>query len=96
MMPQFATPIVAQEWALSRNTHEAVAMAIHAIADDRRPPEAIWEDPTRAEWQNITMAVENYINSGLFPVEEDGCYAWGDVFIDWPRADVEDADSGGM
>ena len=48
----YQTPTVAPGWAERRETHPAVAMAIHAIADDRRSAEAIWEDPTKAEWDH--------------------------------------------
>ncbi|NLX17604.1 MAG: hypothetical protein GXY45_11660, partial [Ramlibacter sp.] len=47
------------------------------IAGDSRTPEQIWEDPTPAEWDHVTMAVENYIDCGLCPAEDDGRYAWG-------------------
>ena len=56
------------DWADCRNTHMAVALAIHAIADDRRNPQQIWEDPTRAEWDHVTMAVEEYVTQGDFDV----------------------------
>lgn len=77
MTPQYQTPAVPEQWAASRETHMAVAMAIHAIADTSRTPEQIWEDPTPAEWNHVTMAVENYIDCGLFTAEDDGRYAWG-------------------
>lgn len=74
---QFATPKVPAEWANSRETHIAVATAIHAIADDKRTAEAIWEDPTQAELDHVTMAVQNYVDNDVFPAEEDGRYSWG-------------------
>lgn len=74
---QFATPAVAAEWASSRETHIAVATAIHAIADSKRTADVIWEDPTPAEWDQVTMAVQNYVESGVFAAEDDGRYAWG-------------------
>lgn len=55
----------------------AVATAIHAIADASRSPEQIWSEPTPAEWDHVTMAVENYVQSGAFPASDDGRYPWG-------------------
>lgn len=77
MTTQYAVPAVAANWADSRETHMAVATAIHAIADDKRSAEIIWEDPTPAEWDHVTMAVENYVASGVFSAEDDGRYQWG-------------------
>ena len=74
---QFAAPAVSREWAASRDTHPAVAMAIHAISGPGRSAEAIWEAPTRTEWDHVCMAVENYIDAGEFPAEDDGRYPWG-------------------
>lgn len=76
-MTHYKTPSVAADWAASRETHMAVATALHAIADDKRSAEMIWEDPTPAEWDHVTMAVENYVSAGVFPAEDDGRYAWG-------------------
>lgn len=78
---QYPTPTVPAAWALSRETHPAVAMAIHAIADSKRSPEAIWEAPSPAEWDHVHMAVENYINANIFPAEDDGAYAWGEETV---------------
>lgn len=78
---QFATPKVSAEWAAARETHIAVATAIHAIADDKRSAEAIWEEPTPAEWDHVTMAVQNYIDNGVFRAEDDGRYNWGQEAI---------------
>jgi len=78
---QYATPAVSVDWANSRNTHMAVATAIHAISDDRRDAQLIWENPTIAEWDHVAMAVENYVMSGEFHAENDGRYAWGDFSI---------------
>lgn len=88
-MSQYRTPAVPAEWATSRETHAAVAMAIHAIADESRSPEAIWEGPTPAEWDHVAMAVEDYIDNGLFPQEPDGRYPWGGetIVID-PKLDA--------
>jgi len=63
-------------WASSRETHPAVATAIHAIADSSRAPEAIWADPTAAELDHVKMAVEEYVRLGDYPFEPDG-YCWG-------------------
>ena len=75
---QYKTPTVVADWADSRATHIAVATAIHAIGDNRRSAQAIWEDPTPAEWDHVVMAVENYVSTGVFPASDDGCYAWGE------------------
>lgn len=77
MNRNYRAPLVDARWADTRETHPAVARAIHAIADSKRSPEAIWDDPTPAEWDHVTMAVEEYIAHGDFPVEPDGRYQWG-------------------
>ena len=67
MSPQFKTPIsaaVAAAWGASRGTHPVIAMAVHALARAGRSPDAIWEAPTRDEWEHVAMAVENYISAG--------------------------------
>lgn len=74
---QYPAPKIARAWADSRETHMAVATAIHAIAGGSRTPELIWEDPTPAEWDHVCMAVENYVGTGVFPQEDDGRYPWG-------------------
>jgi hypothetical protein len=74
---QFRTPHVGGQWAASRNTHDAVAMAIHAISDNSRSPHEIWEAPTEAEYDNVALAVNNYLDNGLFDANPDGCYPWG-------------------
>ena len=79
MNRNYKTPTVSQEWASSRNTDMAVARAIHAIADDKRSPEAIWEAPTPAEWDHVRMAVEEYVAHGDFGFEHR--YSWGDEHI---------------
>lgn len=81
MSLQYNVPAVSAQWANERNTHVAVATAIHAIADSKRTPEQIWEDPTSAECDHVAMAVENYVAEGEFPAEPDGRYAWGDDAI---------------
>jgi len=52
-------------------------MAIHAISDSRRSPEAIWEAPTLNEWDHVATAVQNYVLNGVFEAEDDGRYPWG-------------------
>ena len=73
-----------EQWAQSRSTHLAVATAIHAIADSRRGANEIWDSPTPAEDDHVTMAVEEYLAHGDFDPEDDGRYRWGtsSVFID--------------
>ncbi len=80
MNRNYDTPAVATDWASSRNTDMAVAVAIHAIADDKRSPEAIWEDPTPAEWDHVRMAVNEYVRHGDFPAAASG-YCWGDESV---------------
>lgn len=77
MNRNYTRPIIDTDWALNRETHEAVATAIHAIAGTSRSPDAIWEDPTPAEWDQVVMAVAEYIRLGDFPAEADGRYPWG-------------------
>jgi hypothetical protein len=76
----YNTPFVDAEWANSRETDMAVATAIHAIADDRRSPEAIWENPTEAEWDHVVMAVEEYVRHGDFAIDPTG-YCWGQEIV---------------
>jgi hypothetical protein len=81
---QYKMPISKHEadrFGESRETHPAVAMAIHAIADSKRSPEAIWTDPTPAEWDHVKMAVESYISAGEFDPTDDGVYQWGEETI---------------
>lgn len=73
----YEVPAVGASWAATRETHMAVATAIHAIADKSRSPEAIWEAPTPAEWDHVKMAVEEYVAHGDFTAEDDGRYPWG-------------------
>ena len=77
MSLQYNAPAISAQWANERETHIAVATAIHAIASGARTPEAIWEAPTAAEWDHVAMAVENYVDNGVFSAEPDGRYAWG-------------------
>lgn len=79
-MTQFKTPIShskAVAWGSARQTHPAVAMAIHAIAGKNRPADAIWEAPTMGEWSQVSVAVEDYIRAGIFEAEDSGRYPWG-------------------
>jgi hypothetical protein len=81
MNRNYNCPTVDTHWADSRETHMAVATAIHAISDSRRSPEAIWEAPTPAEWDNVTSAVEEYVTHGDFAAEDDGRYPWGQEVV---------------
>jgi len=76
-MLQYQTPPVAKDWADSRETHMAVAVAIHAIATSKRSPEEIWEAPTSSEWDHVKMAVQNYADNGLYSVEIGETVHWG-------------------
>lgn len=76
MARNYNTPLVAAEWAKSRETDMAVATAIHAIADSRRSAEAIWEAPTKAEWDHVEMAIAEYVENGDFAFDPAG-YCWG-------------------
>ena len=77
MLRNYKAPAIDSRWANTRETHKAVAVAIHAIADSKRSPEAIWEAPTQAEWDHVAMAVAEYVREGDFPAEDDGRYSWG-------------------
>jgi len=77
----YLRPAVDPHWANSRETHIAVATAIHAIAFPKRPAETIWAAPTAAEVLQVTAAVKEYIAKGDFPTEPDGRYQWGDEVI---------------
>ena len=81
MTRNYKTPNVSDEWHESRDTHAAVATAIFAIADTSRTPEAIWEAPTAAEFDHVTMAVEEYLRHGDFARADDGRYHWGQEVI---------------
>lgn len=77
---QYRTPTISSEWASSRETDKAVAMAIHAIASGDRTPEAIWEDPSADEWDHVVMAVENYVAAGVVEYDATG-YCWGQEIV---------------
>jgi hypothetical protein len=66
------------QWADSRETHIAVAAAIHAIADNSRRAETIWASPTSAEVDHVTLALEEYRTHGDTDPEPNGVYCWGD------------------
>lgn len=78
---QFEVPHVEHQWADSRETHIAVATAIHAISLPGRSAEAIWEEPSVAEWGQVHIAVENYIDSGVFSAQDNGRYPWGEECV---------------
>lgn len=78
-MTNYTAPKVDSRWSDTRETHPAVAMAIHAIADDKRSPEAIWDAPTPAEFDHVCMAVEEYVNRGLF--DRETIYQWGQEVV---------------
>lgn len=80
MNRNYTTPTVAAQWADSRETSMAVATAIHAIADSKRSPEAIREAPTPAEWDHVTMAVEEYVTHGDFDWQPR--FFWGGETIE--------------
>lgn len=84
---QYPVPTINPEWASSRETHPAVATAIHAISGPCRTPEQIWEAPTPVEWDHVCMATENYIDAGVFEGEDDGRYPWGCETITIPADD---------
>jgi hypothetical protein len=81
MSRNYNCPTVDVRWADSRETHMAVATAIHAISGPTRTPEAIWESPTPAEIDHVAMAVEEYLRHGDFPRSADGCYHWGEEVV---------------
>ena len=91
MSLQYSAPSISAQWANERETHIAVVTAIHAIASGARTPEAIWECPTAAEWDHVAMAVENYVDNGVFSAEPDGRYAWGQESVVIAEARAEDA-----
>ncbi|ARN83690.1 hypothetical protein B1812_15425 [Methylocystis bryophila] len=66
-----------REWAQSRETALPVAVAIWAIADGERTPQRIWEKPTPSEWDQVTMALDEYLRHGDFSRSPDGLYKWG-------------------
>ncbi len=73
------------QWADAAQTDIPVAAAIHAIADSKRSADAIWKDPTAAEVDQITMAVQEYREHGDFDIADErmdaGHYLWGEEKI---------------
>ena len=70
------TPKNLREWAALHKTSEAVSCAIHAIADERRAPDDIWEAPTAAELGHVRRAVEEYVAYRDFPGSLDDEFLW--------------------
>ncbi len=82
MTTQFNLPNVSDEWAASRETSMIVAVAIHAIADNTRSAQAIWEAPTQSEWDTVKIAIENYLANDWFPEEYGSAtLSWGEETI---------------
>ncbi len=77
MSLQYDAPSISAQWDNERETHIAVATAIHAIASGARTPEVIWDDPTDAECDQVARAIEDYVANGVFSAEPDGRYPWG-------------------
>lgn len=80
----YNVPTVPADWADSRETDMAVATAIHAISGSNRSPKAIWEDPTWDEWDQVCMALEEYLRHGDFERSVDDYYIWGSESIYLP------------
>ena len=78
MTRQYKTPSVNQDWAQSRSTDMAIAVAIHAISTDDRSPEAIWDAPIGGEYEQVLAAVAEYVANGDF---SSGPFYWGDEHI---------------
>ena len=81
MNRNYETPRVSPEWASSRETDMAVAVAIHAIADSSRSAEAIWEEPTEVEWSHVQCAIHEYVRHGDFPSAPGSKYHWGEAIV---------------
>ena len=77
MSLQYNVTSTSAQWVNERETHIAVATAIHAIASGARTPEVIWDDPTDAECDQVAGAIEDYVANGVFSAEPDGRYPWG-------------------
>jgi hypothetical protein len=75
---------VSSEWSTRHHTHMAVASAIHAIADQSRDAEEIWEHPTESERGDVVMLVADYLAHGAFSRTRDNKYAWGPGDIEIP------------
>lgn len=83
MNRNYTAPHVSDDWASTRETSMAVAVAIHAIADSNRSADMIWETPTPAEWDHVTMAVEEYVTNGDFWWQPK--FFWGEESISVPE-----------
>lgn len=70
-----------EQWAAARNTSEEVALAIEAIADSRRPMQAIWDNPTAAEADHVEMCLNEWARQGDI---EPGIYYWGEEALTVP------------
>jgi hypothetical protein len=95
MSRNYNKPRVDPHWASSRETDMPVAVAIHAIADAERSPEAIWEAPTPAEMDHVKMAIQEYVDCGDYASDPKG-YCWGQETIRCAYFDApHDADERG-
>ena len=88
---QYPYPAVTAEWAASRETDDDVAAAIHAIADETRTPQQIWEAPEPAEMDHVTMAIAEYRRAGIAR-DDDRPLNWGEELIKIPSGHVARAD----
>jgi hypothetical protein len=68
-------------WAEERDTHPAIARAIHEIATADRTPQQIWERPTEDEDLEISAALYGYLKRGEFPRTTDNTYSWGKSYL---------------
>ena len=86
---QYDSPRVPDQWTAARETSEIVAAAIHAISDETRSPEAIWEAPTDAEADHVRLAVEQYHAAGLYDSDPDCVgYPWGQETVSLALTDI--------
>ena len=53
--------LLIKELLIHGETHPAVAMAIRAVADGKRSPEAIARPRRQMEWSHAALAVEQYV-----------------------------------
>ncbi len=71
------------DWYQSRNTHPAVAAAIHVVAGEvGKTPEQLWEEPTTTEFDSVRAILNELIELGDLEPEPDGKYAWGNDTVD--------------
>lgn len=87
----YSHPAVSPEWAERHDTHMAVATAIHAIADQNRSVEEIWQHPTPAERNHVAALVASYLEHGAFSPTADHKYAWGAEAIAIPAFMIGDS-----